>query len=300
MTPNESTILKALAWHALFSFPLTVEEVRLAAPIKLTLAEVETTLGALRAAGRVGERNGLYFLAGHDGDVSERLARYDFAERKYRRARRFSALARFLPFVRGIFACNTLARSGAKVSSDIDLFVAAEDRHVWTARLFTTGLAALLGLRPTFRDATDGVCLSFYVATSALDLRPLALPNDEALPRWIADFYPLYGEAGVVEAFFAQNAWIAATLPNVLTPRAVPRRSLRPRLLPLKRLVESMLSFLEPSARSFQMIIMPPVLKSGGPGIVLTADVIKLHSQDRREEQSRRYRASLVDLDLGS
>ena len=300
MSPSESASLKALAWHALFSFPLTAEEVRLAAPARLTLAEVVLGLESLRAAGRVGESHGLYFLAGRENDVNERLARYDLAERKCRRARRFASVARLLPFVRGIFICNTLARSGAKDSSDIDLFVVAADRRVWTARLFTTGLAAAFGLRPTPGNATDGICLSFYVAESALDLRALALPNDEALPRWIADFYPLYDEVDIAEKIFAQNAWIFAAVPNVLPPRSIPRRSLAPRLLPLKRLAEAALGFLEPIARRFQLRILPPVLKSGGPNVVLNADVIKLHSQDRREEQSRQYRASLADLGLES
>jgi hypothetical protein len=120
------------------------------------------------------------------------------------------------------------------------------------------------------------------------------------LPRWVADFYPLYDEVGVSDALFSRNAWIAATVPNALAPRAVPRRSLPPRLLPLKHLFEAILGGLEPAARRFQRSIMPPALSAGGPGVVVNDEVLKLHCQDRREEHRRRFQASLVDLGLES
>lgn len=296
MTPVETAILKALAWHALFGFPLTVEEVRVAAPLKMTLEEAVAGLASLRIAGRVGERRGFFFLAGREADVAERLARYDVAEFKFRRARRFVAVARFLPFVRAVFACNTLARSGAAATSDIDLAIIAAPSHVWTSRLFVTGLATLLHLRPLPQRLADTLCLSFYADESALDFEPFRLPDDESLPRWIADFYPLYDESNIASRIFEANSWILKVLPNALPPRAIPRRSCLPLLLPLKRLVELLTSWLEPLARRFQEVIMPTALKAGGPGVVLTDHVLKLHVTDRRAEQTRRYRGLLKSV----
>lgn len=222
-------------------------------------------------------------------DCNERARRYRIAERKFRRARRMARLLRHVPFVRAIAVCNSLAVSNAREDSDIDLFLIAAPRWLWTARLLAVGLLRLLRLRPG-ETVRDPVCLHFFVSADALDLRDVALPRSPAgspdlyLAWWATELVPLV-DGGVMEHFWKANAWAREQFPNAAPKVPSSRRSvLSPSLI--SRFLERFVPRgVETFAERLQRKLLPPELSARanrGTEIVLSALRIKCHAEDRR------------------
>ncbi len=290
-------ILSALAYHDAFEFPLTAQELYLALPAAEgshpSFEDAEKALAELARLGHVGAAGGCYFLPGREEIVATRKTRYDLAEGKYQRVRRFLRIARFAPFLRAVFVCNTLARSNARAESDIDLYLVAAPGRIWLTRLCVTGLAALLRARPTETESADRICLSFFVTSDALDLRALAIEDDVYLAHWLHELCPIYDEAGLARRSYAENGWLRDALPQTRVQAPSPRRALAPRFLRIKRTLERALDAvfgdrLEGWAKERQLAWMPASLKAAAAapdsGVVLTDSVLKFHDRDRRAE----------------
>lgn len=299
MNATLEAILGMIAYHDQFDFPLTAQEIFLGSGA----ASLDGVLSALRSDdGRrlFGDARGFHFLKGRDAVVSARLHRYDLAEEKYAKVLRFVRMIRRVPFLRAVFVCNTLARSDAREGSDLDLFVVCAPGRIWTVRLLATGLAALLGIRPTAHDAADGICLSFFIDGARLDLSGVAVARDAYLPHWIADLMPVYDEDGTSARVPAANAALLKGLPHAAPPSSVPRRSVPPPSLPIKRAVERLIGGrLEARAKAVQLRRLPASLKeaaSRGTGVVLSDAMLKFHDRDRREEIRDRFEKTMNDL----
>jgi len=302
-------ILSALAYYDAFEFPLTAQEIFLALPAaegaRPVFEDIERALAEAVRRGAIGCSEGMYFLAGRVASVATRKSRYLLAEGKYACVRRFFALARFAPFLRAAFVCNTLARSYARAGSDIDMFVVAAPGRIWLTRLFVTGLAALLRVRPTATESADRICLSFFATEDALDLKPLAIDGDVYLPHWLQELYPVYDEAGCARSLFARNGWLRDVLPGTRVQAASRRRAVAPRLVRAKRGCERLLDALfgdrfERWAERRQKAWMPAALRaaanSPSSDVVLSDRILKFHDHDRRAEIRDAYLAKLKAL----
>lgn len=299
-------ILSALAYYDAFDFPLTAQEVALGLPAsegpRPVFEDVERALSEAVRAGALAEAEGLYHLPGRAATVAARKSRYLLAEGKYARVRKFFALARFAPYLRAAFVCNTLARSYARAGSDIDMFVVAAPGRIWLTRLFVTGLAAALRVRPTATESADRICLSFFVTEDALDLRPLAIDGDVYLPHWLQELYPVYDEAGAARALFARNGWLRDVLPGTRVQSPSRRRAVAPRLVRAKRGIERAFDAvfgdrLERWAERRQKAWMPAALRAAADSpdsdVVLSDRILKFHDHDRRAEIRDAYHEKL-------
>jgi hypothetical protein len=270
-----------------------------------TFEDVERSLTAAVRTGRAASSDGFYFLPGRAALVMTRRSRYSLAEGKFARVRRFLSLARFAPFLRAVFVCNTLARSYARPESDIDLFLIAAPGRIWLTRLCVTGLAALMRVRPTDEVSADRICLSFFVTTEALDLKPLAIDDDVYLAHWLQELCPVYDEAGLIRRVSVENRWLKGQLPETRVQAPSPRRLVRARLLGMKRAFELFLDTvfsdrLEAWAKRRQLAWMPPALKAAAgtsdSDVVLSDTVLKFHDRDRRAAIRDAYRAKVRRL----
>ncbi|MEK7546008.1 MAG: hypothetical protein AAB554_02925 [Patescibacteria group bacterium] len=308
-------VLAALAYYDAFDFPLTAQEIFLALPAsegaRPSFEDIERVLSESanfhdrensRQACVIGQAEGLYFLAGRDAIVASRKSRYLLAEGKYARVRGFFRLARFAPYLRAAFVCNTLARSYARDGSDIDMFVVAAPGRIWLTRLFVTGLAALMRVRPTATESADRICLSFFVTEDALDLKGLAIDGDVYLPHWLQELYPVYDEYGAARAIFARNGWLRDVLPGTRVQSPSRRRAVVPRLVRLKRALERSLDalfgdWLERWAERRQKSWMPAALRAAADSpesdVVLSDRILKFHDHDRRAEIRDAYQEKL-------
>lgn len=306
MTRIHEGVLSALAYYDAFSFPLTAQEIFMGLPsgegARPSYEEFERALAEAHRRGLVARAEGYYALPGRETYAAERKARYLLAEEKYARVRRFFLLARFAPWLRAAFVCNTLARSYARAGSDIDVFVVAAPGRIWLTRLLVTGLAALLRVRPTETESADRICLSFFAVEDALDLKPLAIDGDVYLPRWLQELYPVYDESGVARRLFIENGWLRDLLPGTRVQAPSRRRAVAPRLARAKRALERLCDAvfgdaLERWAERRQKAWLPAALRAAADapssGVVLSDRVLKFHDRDRRAEIRDAYHEKL-------
>lgn len=293
------SLAATLAYFDLFDYPLTLGELmryRYRFPDEPSGAawSAADALAALDDAA-FGTKNGHWFLAGRDAIVETRARRFRLAERKLARARRVTSFLRFLPSVRLIAVCNSLAIANADVESDIDLFVVTRPGTLWATRFAVVSALALLGLRPSDRSHADKVCMSFFVSETCADLSRCALaPDDTYLRYWIATLLPLYDAGGAYGRFVSKNSWVADRLPGF---RASDVAAAVPRPPRWTRALAPLIAALERPARRFQMRAFPHEivrLANLDSRVMVSDDILKFHVNDRRQEYERRFRERLA------
>jgi predicted nucleotidyltransferase len=297
----QRSLLGTLAYFDDFDYPLTLMELRrfrYRSAHELQnedagLEEIQTALETLP----VESIDGYYALRGRTSIVDIRRRRYRLAEGKFSRALRAAAFFRLLPSVSLVAVCNSLAFSNADEESDIDLFIVCKPGTVWTTRFFTAAPLAALGLRPSRRKRSDGLCVSFYLSEDALDISGVALPEgDTYLRYWIASLVPLYDAGGVMERFFAANGWIRDRIPDVA--QALP--SLRNVSVPAWRptFTGALFRRLEPAARAVQQRMFPKeiaAMANKDSRVVVNDSMLKFHVEDRRAFFETRFQQRLRD-----
>ena len=303
MQPLESAILRTVVYFDLFSYPLTSWEIwkwLFGAPV--TYAEVQACLGhSTVLQEKLEHQSGFVFIRGRPGVVHERQERYRLALTKLDRAKRFTRTLVRIPFVRAVFACNSLGFANARAESDIDFFIVVQRNHVWAARLLAAGWAKFRKLRPMPGDRSDKFCLSFFLADDALDLATLRLDVDPYLTMWVATLIPLYDPSNLRTALWQANTWVQQALPNATPRDMAQQRFVLPSVLArvLAPLVRP-LAF-ERIAERLQRRALAPNLRSlanQDTRVVLNDRMLKFHDNDRRQEYAQSFAARLASLGI--
>lgn len=305
-------VLAALAYADTQDFPLTSGEVWRwwqASPAggqggtpAPTREAIGAALEALRSAGQVATTGGFWHLPERAPLVPLRLERHSRNERKWQRAERAARGIAWVPFVRLVAVCNTVAISNAKPDSDIDVFIVARRGRLWLTRLLVTAAVAVRGLWRHGTTITDRICLSFFVTDRALDLRPLLLqPDDPYFAHWVDQLVPMVAVGDQLSAVRNANPWVRDYLPNAFSTASQPThhapRTTHTRVWCERRLSGRFGDALEQLARSLQrgkMRVSPNAVASGAA--VVTDDVLKFHENDRRAEFRDRFHHRLRQL----
>ncbi|MBI2551990.1 hypothetical protein HYW17_01660 [Candidatus Uhrbacteria bacterium] len=290
----EQEILEVLVYFDLFSYPLTTLEIWRSIGGAAQYSEVaRLLLESERLKARLVFQDGVWSLrsplcGGAPPQSGERARRYRASKYKLDKARRFARLALRIPFVRAIYACNSLGFLNARSESDIDLFITIRRGRIWSARFFLILLAKCFG-RPTSAHAKDGLCLSFFAAEGA-QMRRAALPGggDVYFEYWLKNLLPL-------------------THPHPAFGHPLPRGSKTGRASagPGEGRVRGKRSgggdILEKLLRWVQMNIMPAHLRemaNKGKGVVMNEEFLKFHDHDKREYFKKEYAARLAAVGL--
>jgi len=291
----KEAIVKAVAFFDMFDYPLTADEIWRNLSVKSELVEVMEALEV--GAGGLENDNGFYFLPGRCAIIKKRSARYNQADRKFKRALRLAGLYKFIPWIKLIAVGNLMGAHNLKEESDIDFFIVTEKKRLWLTRFFCAGLAKALGLRPRPGKTRDKICLSFFASEAALDLKGLLLGNDVYFIYWLAGLTPIYDAGGVYEKFMKANGWLNDYLPNWRPAAWTKRRDSGSGFGQFYHDVADMfLGGLEPWFKKIQLKLMPRELKeliNLDTRVVADDRVIKLHSQDRREEYREKFKTQI-------
>lgn len=229
------------------------------------------------------------------------------AERKYERLRRAMRVLRYLPFLRAVAVCNSLAYANARDESDLDVLVIAEPGRLWTARMFATGIAALLRWRPTARTTRDTLCLSFYLSGAEDSLRRLTVSEDDLYFRyWLDQLALVYGDGRRIAHLQSTNRWYTDRLPNAYGTEPAARRVTHDTVLSrsVKRTLEALHSgslgrWLEGRYRTWQKRHLPEKLKrlaNADTRVIVNNTMLKFHENDRRAEFQSRHAMRLHEL----
>lgn len=302
-----------VAFFNLFDYVLTNFEIWLMLSIECRPREVVEVLENLK---QIENKNGFYFLSGREKNIKERLNRYNFTDRKFKRARLAAKIFRFIPWIKMIAVGNLIGAHNLKDDGDLDFFIVAEHKRIWLTRFFCVGLAKFLGWRPQANNSRDKICLSFYVSERALDLSSLMLRPDSIgrlsslqhddenydiyFTYWLAGLAPLYDAGGVYNKLVKANARLLAGLPNWRLIEPVKRRQVKPILSEFYHdLIDLLIGGLEPQFKALQLRLLPPRLKNlmnQDNRVVINDQIIKLHANDRREEYKEKFFKKIREL----
>lgn len=205
-------LIKTLAFFDIYDQPLTVRELqRLCWDGTHGITQDEIVL-ALESSPHIAQTEAFYHLVGREDTVRIRQDRVKEKEQKICIAKRGVWWIRWVPFVRLVAVCNTVAFGTADRDSDIDLFIVVKEGGLWLTRLFITVILSLTRYRRHGKCVENRLCLSFYVAESDMNLQSIALLEDPYLVYWVAHLIPMYDAGGVYTRFVHANHQLLSNL----------------------------------------------------------------------------------------
>jgi len=282
---EEEKILKTIIFFDLFEYPLTVYEIWQNLGSGPTLSDLSIILDRLVEGGRLATQKGFYFLNGREETVATRSRRYNHTARKLKIARRFAWFFRLCPFIEMMAVANSLGGYNLRPGSDIDFFIITRPGKIWLSRLYCTGLAKLLGSRPTARSKKDKICLSFYLSSDCLNLDDLFLAGgDPYFSYWRQNLILLYNKKNVYQRFLRANG-------------LGPEDGLKSEEIPSPGSVRP--SGWERLAKKWQLKIMPAELKTemnNSDGVIINNQILKLYRGDRRREIREKYGNKVAEI----
>ncbi len=297
----KKAIREVIVFFDLFNYPLTSFEIWKYLRVKCDFEDVQEMLSQLILD--LESKNGFYFLRGRESILDSKRANYNYTDRKFKRAMRTACLFRFIPWIKMIAVANIIGAHNLSDNSDIDLFIIAQKKRVWIVRFFCVLITKILGLRPRPGKMRDTICLSFFVGEDFLNLKKLMLTSnkdgdfsDPYFVYWLAGLVPIYEQEGVYKKFVQSNNWLFKYLPNWRPSRIIKQYFKNIRRSDVSKrsgcYLERCFCFLEEALKKYQLGIMPEKIKNianKDTRVVLGNDIIKTHTNDRREEYYRKF-----------
>ena len=208
-TDLEQGILRTLLYFDVFRYPLDASELMTNLPVENhSGGAFFEALGRLTAAGKIQCTEGYYYMK-PDGDiVRRRLAGNRKAGAYMKKARFFSGIMAYFPFVDAVFISGSLAKGYVDTKGDIDYFIIARPGRLWLARTLLVAFKKvfLLNSRRYF-------CVNYFI-----DSDNLCIPDQNIFTATeLAYAIPMYNPA-LCESFFNANRWRHRFYPNKPDP----------------------------------------------------------------------------------
>jgi predicted nucleotidyltransferase len=213
----QKAIVATAAYYDALDFPLTgfeifkhlINPMRVAEEIEpltnASLKNVLEELGKQNLRQYLGTKNGFYYLINRDGLVETRIERQKISDEKWKIARKFVSLMQIIPFIKMVAVSGSLAMDNARQQSDIDLFIIAKNKRIWTARFLTTLFFQIVGRRRHGERIKDRFCLNHYLADQFLKIDFRSLANAQTHSHLVTIFEK---EKGIYNEFQRNNFWI--------------------------------------------------------------------------------------------
>lgn len=308
------SILKTLAFFDIFDYSLTPQELHAwlwSYPDAVAEDVFLKFLSNLEQNSEIELCSGYITLPGRSGIVQARRQKVWLVEKKMEIAKKGIRKLRWIPFLKAVFVCNTVAFGWPKEDSDIDVFVIAKAGRLWITRFLVSFTLSFFGLRRGKTKIQDKLCLSFYVTDDALNISDLVLEEaDIYLIYWLALLIPLYDPDKLYSRIMDSNAWmkeyIFQTSFDYTSAPAwmIPESKIQNKV---KRFFESVWkggygNLLEGQARSLQKNKMSRNMKSvqneSNTGVVISDSRLKFHEHDRRAEFKSAWEKRCMALGL--
>ncbi len=201
----KDSILHSLAYSAVFTYPLSLDEIIKGMDQVAEKAEdVESSLKELIDIGIVKTEGQFYALNHLDHGFELRLERNKRAEKYLRIARMISRFIGNFPYVRAVFISGSLSKNSLDKDGDIDYFVITSPGRLWVARTL------LIFFKKIFLfNSYKFFCLNYFVDTNSLEIDDRNIYTAHEL----ATLLPTYGKE-TCDEFFKSNPWVQDYLPN--------------------------------------------------------------------------------------
>lgn len=210
MPQKDWAILISLAYHDIFDYPLTKQEL-----IRWAPSHKAKTLFLKPKNKQIKSTKGYYYLGGKKNIIEKRLASEVVSKKKLEIAKRASKAMSKIPTVKFIGVTGSLAMKSADEKSDIDLMLVTSSSSLWVTRAIVLLYLFVLKI-PTrrFNDKKikNKLCLNMWLDESDL----VWSKNDRNIftAHEIAQILPLVSKGNTYETFLNKNKWIKDWWPN--------------------------------------------------------------------------------------
>lgn len=224
---KERAIFETLAYHAVFQFPLTPQELShyLICRRPISKPVLDQAIRRLIASGSIRDQDG-YLCLNQDSDNDSRFLLFDrqnkqlFTKRKLVIAQRAAAVLERVPWVKMVAVTGGLSMENVRQDDDIDLMVVTTTNRLWITRLVAVFLVSFLFKRrkplraDTLRVAPhkDELCMNLWLDESALSIpknkRSLYIVHE------LAQMKPLINIDTTYERMMQANRWGGKFLAN--------------------------------------------------------------------------------------
>lgn len=196
----------------------------------------DTVLGQLEILTREGSiicQNGFYALPHKEHIIIDRQKNYLHGLKREKRIQKYLTPTKHIPFVRGIALAGSQALGQQRPTSDIDLFIITDSRHMWTARTILSVWFHFFGVRRHGKKIADRFCLNHYIANSRevdaernlykameyIKFRPVVYGQgmrafQKANQVWIKQFFP---NSSFDKLLFKKQSWMQILLEKLFS-----------------------------------------------------------------------------------
>ncbi len=205
ITSLAKSILKTLAYHDIFSYPLTSEEIFNCSDTNSNSKEtVFEELYMLVSKGIVYNNNGFFYVNHNHHIIPRRIEGNKRAIKKMKTAKLFSKFISHFPYVRGVLLSGSISKGYMDEKADIDYFIITAPNRLWIARILLVFFKKLFLL-----NSYKFFCINYFISTENLEIEEKNIYTAIEL----ATLIPTCG-ADVYHALYDSNQWIKQYVPN--------------------------------------------------------------------------------------
>lgn len=300
MTPLETAIIKTVFYFDQCGFAPTILEIEkwLLKEKDLQKFSLDDLLTTISRSSLFTYHHGMVARVGKETLIQKRIESYTYSEEKWKHVHRYIRLMSMMPGVEAIFLCNGMGWGNVRKKSDIDLCIVTSEQRLWSARFYTTLAMKLLRQRPGEIDQSKAICLSFYVTKSALNLQQYQFhENDIPFAFWVAQMYPVYDPKNIFITYQKENRWLEKIFFHLswITPH--PQRRIH--ISWIEKKFQQIVTALSPEQflQKWQQKKFPKEIiqqEKEKKGVVISDDVLKLHTHDNRLERLKKWETELT------
>ncbi|MBK7856788.1 MAG: nucleotidyltransferase domain-containing protein [Bacteroidetes bacterium] len=205
---NESVVVKTLLYFNIFYHPLTAEEIEKYCSTPLSFTQLKDLLDSLFKKGLIFKVGKAYSLKDDLTLIHKRNIDAERAERIMPKARLFSRIISWFPFVKGVFISGSLSKGVLKEDGDIDYFIVTSGNRLWICR------SLLILFKKVFLfNSHKYFCLNYFVDENNLTIQEKNIFTAIEIESLI----PLYN-FNCFLSFKQENKWTKNFLPNTKEP----------------------------------------------------------------------------------
>lgn len=271
-----------LSWFDIFEWPFTRTECWRFSPISSSLVSaIPTGINSIESL------NGFYFLPKRKELFEKRIARQKIAIKKIKIAKRSSDILSFVPFVEMIAICNDAAYFNAPAESDIDFFIVAKPKRIWTVRFLCVAALSIFNLWRHGKKIKNRICLSFFVTDDNLNIESFSYENDILLKYWTPSHFPLFSKNDSYQKFLVNNPWIKKDFPNYF--ENIPSPKIKIKQKKFQAILEKILHKRSGNAfEKFLKFLQLKIMRKTAPwqkekDVMISDQILKFHENDRRK-----------------
>ena len=284
-------IQTTLAYHDIFGYPLTVEEIhRYLIKKSTSTSRVEDTLGHLLEKKLVGMVSKYYFLKGRSKIVSIRIKRKDYSKAKMRKAKLFGVLLKIIPSVKLAAISGALSMDNSRKNDDIDLVIITSKNLLWSTRFLANLFLLLFKRDPAGQKISDRACLNMFLDESALSISDRNIYTAHE----ICQMRVLWDREGTYRKFLRANSWIKDYLPNWQLEKITSSKSQVPSHKSFQFITNKFELITERVLRSFQLSYMKSKITTER----ISPTQLFFHPKDTQKQVLSEYQNRLNKLEI--